>query len=419
MDMHSRNQYLWTLQRKYLNSKSRKGKTEILNQYCRDTGQNRKYVIRKINGTIFLGKKEKRKREVVYDGYVTAALAKVWEIFDYSCGQRLVTSLREEIDRLRKMNELVISDRVAEKLKKISSATIDRKLHHEKEVRHLLYRKGQPKPAAHLKKLIPIKLNDWDTLELGNEEIDLVAHCGSSAEGDFINSLSCTDISSGWWEGQALMGKSQRFTLEALEKTRKRAPFDWKGIHSDNGSEFINHFLYEYTQKENLEFSRSRSYRKNDNAYVEQKNWTHVRKILGYLRYDTEKELKAINDLYSKLRLYKNFFQPVMKLIKKKRVGGRLKRKYDIPKTPYQRVTESGQISEKTKEELKSIYLSLNPAQLKRDIETKLENLYSAYEKKKKSILKVDPYKKLTPRTVTSLIIQPIEEAAHFGYLVK
>jgi hypothetical protein len=202
------------------------------------------------------------------------------------------------------------------------------------------------------------------------------------------------------------MGKSQQSTFQALKQIRERTPFDWKGLDSDNGSEFINDILYKYCCREKLEFTRSRPSRKNDNAYIEQKNWTHVRKILGYLRYDTFAEISIINDLHrGDLRLYKNFFQPVMKLVSKERIGGSVKRKYDTPKTPYQRLMDSGQISEQTRKQLETVYLSLNPAQLKRSIDTKLDKLYQAYEKKGRSE-QAEPMKKVVPRTVTSFMIQ-------------
>ena len=179
------------------------------------------------------------------------------------------------------------------------------------------------------------------------------------------------------------------------------------GLDSDNGPEFINSILYRYCKEENIEFTRSRPNKKNDNAYIEQKNWTHVRKILGYLRYDTLDELIVINDLYSgPLRLYKNFFQPVMKLTSKERIGGHVKRKYDLPQTPYQRLINSGQISEDRKLQLKAIYESLNPAQLKRDIQTKLEQLNQIYEKKRGTQNLNHQKKRLIPHTVTSFMIQ-------------
>ena len=403
--MQSRNQYLKVLRERYLKTKAKKEKAQILDEYCRNTGQARKYVIRKIKLEVDLRPKQRKKRKQSYDGQVTAALGKVWEIFDCPCGQRLKPILEVEPDRLRELGELKVSDEVALKLRTISSATIDRKLKHQREVLHLLRSKGGPKPGSLLKGKIPIRLTEWDTSKTGYVEMDLVVHCGSSTLGEYINTLSTIEVSSGWWEGEAIMGKSQQSTFQALKKIRERTPFDWKGLDSDNGSEFINEILYKYCHRERLEFTRSRPSRKNDNAYIEQKNWTHVRKILGYLRYDTFVELTIINDLYhGDLRLYKNFFQPVMKLVSKERIGGRVKRKYDTPKTPYQRLMDSGQISEQARKQLEVVYLSLNPAQLKRSIDTKLDKLYHTYEQKRKSE-QVDPMKKVIPHTVTSFMI--------------
>jgi hypothetical protein len=406
IDMESRKQYLGVLRERYLGAKAKKEKSQILDEYCHNTGQARKYVIRKIQPGIDLRPKQRRKRKQTYDGQVIAPLAKVWEIFDCPCGQRLKPILEVELDRLRHLGEVGVSDEVALKLKRMASATIDRKLKHQREVLHLLRSKGGPKPGSLLKRKIPIRLTEWDTSKTGYVEMDLVVHCGSSTFGEYINTLSTTEVSSGWWEGEAIMGKSQQSTFQALKQIRGRAPFDLKGLDSDNGSEFINDILYKYCCREKLEFTRSRPSRKNDNAYIEQKNWTHVRKILGYLRYDTLAELSIINDLYrGDLRLYKNFFQPVMKLVSKERIGGSVKRKYDTPKTPYQRLMDSGQISEQTRKQLEMVYLSLNPAQLKRSIDTKLDNLYQAYEKKGMSE-QAEPMKKVVPRTVTSFMIK-------------
>ena len=404
--MESRNQYLKVLRERYLRARVKKEKTQILDEYCRNTGQVRKYVIRKIQPGVDLRPKQRKKRKQTYDGQVTAALAQIWEIFDCPCGQRLKPILEVELDRLRDLGELRVCDEVALKLKRMSSATIDRKLKHQREVLHLLRSKGGPKPGSLLKRKIPIRLTEWDTSKMGYVEMDLVVHCGSSAFGEYINTLSTTEISSGWWEAEAIIGKSQQSTFQALKQIRERTPIDWKGLDSDNGSEFINDILYKYCHREKIEFTRSRPSRKNDNAYIEQKNWTHVRKILGYLRYDTFTELSIINDLYrGDLRLYKNFFQPVMKLVSKERIGGRVKRKYDVPRSPYQRLMESNQIRTERKRELEATYLGLNPAQLKRSIDIKLDKLYQVYEDKKKSQC-VDPMRKVAPHTVTSYMIQ-------------
>jgi len=405
MDMHSRNEYLKVLRERYFKAKTKKEKSQILDEYCRNTGQSRKYVIRKVHRAE-LRPKQRKKRKEIYDGRVRAAIAKIWEIVDYPCGQRLKPLLGAEVDRLRELGEIRIPDEVALKLKMMSSATIDRKLKHQREILHLSRSKSGPKPGYLLKQKIPIRLTEWDTSKVGYVEMDLVVHCGSSTLGEYVNTLSTTEVSSGWWEGEAIMGRSQEYSFWALKEIRKRTPFNWKGMDSDNGSEFINQALYKYCQREKLEFTRSRENKKNDNAYIEQKNWTHVRKVFGYLRYDTYEELMIMNDLYrNELRVYKNFFQPVMKLQSKERIGGKVKRRYEAAKTPYQRLTQSSQIPEEAKDELRGIYLSLNPAELKRNIDAKLAKLYQAYEEKRKT-QQVDPHKKLAPRTVTFYMMQ-------------
>jgi hypothetical protein len=412
--MKSRNQYLQTLiQEKGYLLKTKKEKTELLDEYCQNTKQNRKYVIRKIRqGNYFENKTEikQRKRKEYYDGEVKSVLAELWKIFDYPCGQRLKPLLETETDRLRKFNELSCSDKTIKKLKKIGSATIDRKLIHQKEVERLK-RKYHHKINPLLYQKIPVKLSDeWDRSQLGNIQIDLVEHCGNSAFGEYLCTLSEIDIATQWWEGAAIMGKGQQRTFNGLKQSRNRFPFSWKEIHSDNGGEFINSHLFNWTEKEKIGFSRSRPYKKNDNCFVEQKNWTHVRKFIGYLRYETDKELEIINDLYqNEFRLYKNFFQPVIKLILKERIDGKIHRKYDKPKTPYQITLESDEVSEKKKKELKKVYHSLNPAELKRTIDQKLDLLYKVYQKKNnrndktknKKLLKVENKKKLKPISVT------------------
>jgi hypothetical protein len=312
-----------------------------------------------------------------------------------------------EVDRLRAMGVLRISDPVAQKVKSMSSATIDRVLRPVKERWGYERKANRPHRANLLYKKIPLKLTDWDTKTVGYVEMDLVCHCGASTGGEYINTLSVMEIASGWWEAEAVMGRGQRRTFEAIAAIRQRSGFEWKGIDCDNDSAFINAHLLRYCTEQGLDFTRSRPNRKNDNAYIEQKNYTHVRKPLGYLRYDTDEELEIINSLYrDELRLFKNFFQPVMKLIQKQRIDGRLKRKYDVPKTPYQRLIESGQLTQDKAQSLRRLYEKLNPAELKNAIDQKLDKLYEIYHDKKKTTITVNPYKKLRPSTVTFSMIQ-------------
>lgn len=381
MNLEARKQYMDTLRERYFKA-NKKEKGDILNEYCRNTKQDRKYAIKKFNYKI-KNKESRKPRSCFYDGNVIAALVEIWKIFDHPCGWRMEEILSTETERLRELKEIICSDEIAEKLKKMKSATIDRRLNHEKEVLRL--KEKYKKKSSFLLSNIPIKTGaDFDRNIVGNEQVDFVESCGASASGEYVNNLSICDISSSWWEGEAVMGKGQQRTLASLDNCRQRTPFAWKEFHPDNGTNLLNFAVYAYAEKEELGFSRSRPYHKNDNCFIEQKNSTHIRQVIGYLRYDTEEELNCLNDLYrNELRLYKNFFQPAIKLESKERVGGHIKRKYGRAKTPYRRLIESDQISEEEKEKLTAIYRSLNPAELKRNIDKKLDNLFKIYQKKK------------------------------------
>lgn len=412
MNMESRNQYLIELRAEYLRNKSKTQRGVLLNEAERITKLNRKYLMTKLRPRSNLDNlpTERKKRESYYDGYVKTALATCWKIFDFPCGQRLEPLLKDEIDRLRKQGELNCSDEVAKKLKEISFRTIDEKLKHTKEVERMK-QKYRIKVNPLLYQQIPIKVfAEQDRDATGVLQADLVEHCGSSVAGEFINTCSNTDINYGWWEGQAAMGKSQEATNKAIDSAWKRFPFPITAAHTDNGTEVINGLMYRYCQERKVEFSRSRAYKKNDNCLVEEKNKTHVKRFVGYLRYDTKKELDIINDLYgNELRMFKNFFAPVMKLSSKERIKGHIKRRYDRPRTPYQRIMKSADISELKKQELKKIYDSLNPAELKRGIDRKLTLLYKAYaEKRDKNIqdLKVEIDKKVKTRLVRNYVAQ-------------
>lgn len=390
MDLTMRNEYLKTIRPRYLKA-SKEGKTRILDEYCHNTGQNRKYVIRKLSPKENLILKRRKGRKMIYDPRVIVELIKIWEILDYPCGQRLESVLPEMMEKLNQWGELNTAPDVCQKLKTIKSATIDRRLAHQREYLHRK-RFATTKPGSLLKTQIPIRLTEWDLNKVGYCEVDLVAHCGDNVFGDYLNTLNLTDISSGWSEQVAIWGKSQRNTFTGLMAIKQRLPFELLGLDSDNGSEFINAHLLNYCQKEEIEFTRSRPNKKNDNAYVEQKNWTHVRKLLGYQRLDSFKQLEALNDLYAnELRLYKNFFCPTMKLIKKERIGSKIVKRYEKAKTPYQRLLESNQISQAVKIQLKNTYDQLNPAELKRVIDLKLEQIKTNNFINLKSNLKIRP----------------------------
>jgi len=401
MNKEAREQYMQTLRERYLKS-GKKEKTNILNEYCRNTGQDRKYSIKKFLYKVKLKKPEdRRKKNETYDNSIKPTLVKLWGIFDYPCGQRLKTLIKDELQRLRNFNEIFCSDVVAEKLNKIGTATIDRKLKHEKEVL-FLGKKYIKKNTSTILNLIPVKTaTEFDRNKVGFSQVDCVEHNGSSCSGEYVNSLCFVDVCLGWWEAEAVTGKGQTGSLEAIDNIRTRLPYSLLGIHPDNQSNFINYHAIVYAEKNGLELSRSRPYKKNDNCFIEQKNSTHVRKVFGYIRYDTQEEMDVINDLYrGDLRLYKNFFQPVMKLVSKTRIKGRIYRKYDEAKTPFKRLLESGQISKEKSEELFKLYESLNPAELKRNIDKKLLCLYQIYQKKN-GLSPVPTTKKLKPSMVS------------------
>jgi len=280
---------------------------------------------------------------------VVTALVEVWDMFEQPCGQRLAAVLQEQVERLRKMNELRCTDQVAEQLRQISASTIDRLLRREKRVR-MLRRNRNPNVQRLIYQKAPVKVAaEWDTSEVGNLQVDFVAHCGRSTGGDYIHTLSVVDIATNWWEGQAIAVRSQQTTKEGLTQIGPRFPFRIRELHPDNDSALVNNLLWDWCHEQRIRLSRSRPYKKNGNAWIEQKNWTHVRKVVGYRRFDNTTELRLLNQIYGVLRLYKNFCLPTIKLVSKTRVEGGIKPAYDEPRTPYQRLLESKQIDRKTK----------------------------------------------------------------------
>jgi hypothetical protein len=366
---------------------SKKEKTIMLDEFIRLTRYNRSYAARALRlkevlGYMHIGGKrvrlvrDKRKikrKKKIYDQDVLVALKEIWKIGDYICSKRLAPYLKEIIPVLEKWREIKLSSKVREKLLKISAATIDRLLTDTRK-RFRIKGRSTTRPGSLLKKSIPIRtFADWDEAKPGFFEVDLVSHDGGATRGDFNQSLNFTDIATGWDEMIAVKNKAQIWVFAGIENIKERLPFSILGLDSDNGSEFINAHLLRYCDKNKITFTRSRPYRKNDSCFVEQKNCSVIRRAVGYSRHDTDNELSILNELYSYLRLYVNFFQPVRKLIKKERIGSKVIKRYDEAKTPYQRVLESPNIKEEIKVKLRKEYDMLNPAELKRKI-TKLQN---------------------------------------------
>jgi len=319
--------------------------------------------------------KRKRKRKKTYDQDVLRALQKVWLVCDGICGKRLAPYMRRIVSQLQRTGELNLDRETRRKLLAISPATIDRMLAPIRK-RYQMRARSQTKPGTLLKHQIPIRtFADWDELHPGFLEVDLVSHDGGNPRGDYAYTLDATDVATGWTETEAVRNRSQMWVLVGLEAATGRFPFDILGIDSDNGSEFINHHFVRYCAQHEITFTRARPYRKNDNCFVEQKNYSVVRRTVGYSRYDTPEELALLNELYLVLRLYTNCFLPSMKLIEKTRTGSKVSKRYDPAKTPYHRVMTSPKVSKREKRELRRIYATLNPVKLAREITRLQEKL--------------------------------------------
>jgi hypothetical protein len=377
MSLKSKRELLEVLRPRYLKA-NKVEKQKMLDEFTSATGYHRKHAIRVLKNQRQVQKHLNRKTKTyktIYRGEVVQALEQIWEICGQICSKRLQPYLPEAIKVLERHKEIELSKETKDLLLKISSASIDRCL---RPVRckspHGL---STTKPGSLLKSLIPVRtFTAWNEERPGFMEIDLVAHCGSTTEGQYLNTLTCTDISTGWTDVTALAHRSQQIVSTAIHRMRQRLPFPLLGIDSDNGSEFINDLLYRYCLDEKVTFTRSRPYQKNDQAHVEQKNWSVVRHTVGYDRWETEQELALLESIYDDLRLYINFFQPSFKLIAKERIGNKTIKRYDTAKTPYQRVLERKDISIESKARLMNLYLQLNPAELRRSIDLKTAKLW-------------------------------------------
>jgi hypothetical protein len=348
---------------------AKKEKGRMLDELCALTGWTRRHAVRVLAEAIHPPERPARPpRPRIYGPEVLEPLKVIWAVLNGPAGKRLAPFMAEMVEALERAGELQVSPEVRRKLLRVSAATIDRMLATERYRLRVRGRQGT-KPGRILKRQIPIRtFAEWDEARPGFCEMDLVAHDGGDAVGDFCQTLDLTCVATGWTECRAVKNKAQRWCFEALVDIEASLPFPLLGLDSDNGSEFINDQLFRYCAERRITFTRSRPYRKNDNCFVEQKNWPVVRQNVGYARYDTPEELKALNELYAHLRLYVNFFQPQMKLVSKTRRGAKVIKRFDKARTPYRRVLASPQVSEEVKCALTRTYLELNPAELKRQI---------------------------------------------------
>jgi hypothetical protein len=383
MTIQSKREYLQAIRQRYLKA-SKESKSPILDEFCNNCGYNRKYAIRLLNVQNKPGraKKSPGPKTRYQPKQVLTPLKRIWFATDQMCSKKLKAAIPLWLP-FYEQEHSPVKEHVKTQLHTMSPATIDRLL---QPVR-IQYKKGRcgTKPGTLLKNQIPIKTSNWDATEPGFFEADTVAHCGNSMAGDFVWSLSFTDIATSWTENRAVWNKGAHGVLTQIKDIESELPFEIQGFDCDNGSEFLNYHLLRYLTdrpQKPVKFTRSRPYRKNDNAHVEQKNWSHVRQLFGYDRFGDHRIVDLINDLYkNEWPLYNNFFCPTLKLKSKHRVKSKYVKTYEFPQTPYQRLILSETVSSEAKQKLTETFLKLNPFSLKKMIESKLKLIFNTLRK--------------------------------------
>jgi hypothetical protein len=345
-----------------------KEKRRILDEFVSGSGYGRKHAVTLLNRGIQDSAAKRRMPPRRYDEAVRLVLTTVWKAANRICSKRLIPFLPDFVATLERFGHLSLPAEVRERLLKMSPATADRLLYQER------YPEGKPisttRPGKLLKNKIAVRMfADWNELAPGFMEADLVAHCGDRVDGAYLNTLVLTDIATGWTECVALLRRSEADVSGAIHAVRQCLPFPLLGLDTDNGGEFINYELLRYCEKEKITFTRSRPYRKNDQAHVEEKNGSVVRRLVGYDRYEGLDAWRLLTALYGVLRLYVNFFQPSMKLLSKVRIEGRTTKRYDRAQTPYQRALNSKAIGEERKNGLRAGYQKLDPVVLLKELE--------------------------------------------------
>jgi hypothetical protein len=352
-------------------------KGRILDEFVATTGYHRKYAIQVLKHWPRRSGRRRRPGQRKYTAAVVVALEQVWRVANWICGKRLVAALPALVEALERHGELILDRQTRRLLLQISPAPADRLLRPARQ--RMGRRRGlsTTQPGTLLKQAIPVRtFAEWDDAQPGFVEVDRVAHGGNSAHGEYVHSLDLVDITTRWSERVAIPNRSQVAVTAAVDTAQPRLPFPLRGLDSDNGAEFINAHLLRDCEQRDVTFTRARPYRKNDQAPVEQKNWTGIRQAVGYARYAGQAACDALNQLYATMHLYDNFFQPVMVLVGKERNGAKVKKHYDEPKTPYQRILDSPEVSEEDKQRLRQLYPTLNPAALLRQIQAQQEAVW-------------------------------------------
>lgn len=378
MSPQSLSEYTEVIAKRYKRARYN-SKKELLNEYCQVTGFHRKHAIRKLNNFKFFQKprKHKRGRKSIYNQpAVIKVIKKIWLTANLPCSKLLKVIIPEWLPHYEQTFE-PIDQKTLTLIERISPATIDRLF---KPIRPKFGKKGRSytKPGSLLRHQIPIQTDQWNQFIPGFLEADTVHHCGDSMAGQYVITVNYTDLATGWTEQRAVWGKGELGVFQQTQHVEHSLPFSLRGFDSDNGGEFINDHLFKYMtirDSRPVQFTRSRAYKKDDNAHIEQKNWTHVRQWLGYNRFDNPAMVPLLNELFtSEWRLYHNFFIPSVKLIDKHRVHSKIIKVFDKPKTPLQRVLEADStvVSDDKKEQLRNLKKSLNPFMLRKIMESKI-----------------------------------------------
>ncbi len=371
----SRADYFRVVRKQYQGA-TKKQKGELLDAAVQLTGLHRKVVQRHLRARV-RRVRSVPKRPDRYSAETKQLVQELWHAANDICAERLQPFIPDLLKKLLSCRELNPTVEAIEQALRISTATVKRIVAGEKH-RSVVRIGGTTKPGSLLKRQISVRYGRWNETDPGWCETDTVAHCGETLVGTFIYSLNLTDVATSWSEQVAIMGKGERAAVTGIDAARMRLPFRLLGLDSDNGSEFINWHLERYTRKHHITFTRSRPYKKNDNAHVEQKNWTAIRQLVGYQRMDTKEQLELLNDLYqNEWRLYLNFFQSTMKVkqtVKDQKTGKKTRRYYEA-RTPYQTLMAHPHVSATQKAMLQSTYDNLNPLQLKAQIQRKLTKL--------------------------------------------
>ncbi len=381
MSVNERRKYLKLVAPRYAQA-GRVERSALLTEMGAVTRLHRKSLLRLMHGpTLERAPKRPRVRRRRYGAAVAEAVRVVWESLDYVCAERLTPALLPTAQQLARWEELALTAETEEHLATISRATVQRLLQRFQQDTPKLPRR-KPQPPNLLLRQVPMERLSWATQAPGSFETDLVHHCGSVTVGEYVHTLQLVDIATGWSERVAVLGRSQAAMVEGFRRVQVRLPFPITRLHPDNGSEFFNNHLFRYFGEAmtGLRLSRSRPYRKNDNRFVEQKNATLERAYLGYERLDTWGQCAALNALYDQLWVYYNLFQPVLHLVGKDSVNGKLQRRWDRAQTPYQRLLASGVLLPEQEARLTRLYAETNPRQLRETIYQALARLWQKPE---------------------------------------